>query len=89
MELSHASHHIYRLEYHLVWIPKYRHPVFREPQRGMRKYFWGGKLWTPSYYAETVGKRNEAAIRTYIRNQLVAETTHLARLRQLKLFPSA
>ena len=148
MELQRASHHVYRLEYHLVWTPKYRHPVFTEPYRTalkqiivksgydydidvleieippdhihalvslppkisvsecMRilksisareffkkypdmeaKYFWGGKLWSPSYYAETVGKRNEGAIRSYIQNQLKHEKNHIAQLKQLKLFP--
>ena len=146
MELQYAEHHVYRLEYHLVWTPKYRHPVFREPQRGIlkqvlikaahdydmeileieipndhihvlislpptimisecirvlksisareffkrfpeirEKYFWGGKLWTPSYYAETVGKRNETAIRKYIQNQLEEETKYEKTLIQLKL----
>lgn len=147
MDLQRASHHVYRLEYHLVWTPKYRHPVFTEPYRTalkqiirkaaydydmevleieipsdhihalvslpprisvsqcMRilksisareffskypdiatKYFWGGKLWSPSYYAETVGKRNEGAIKVYIQNQLKHEKGHIAQLKQLKLF---
>ncbi len=146
MELLRAEHHIYRLEYHLVWCPKYRHPVFEEPYREdvkamvakaafdhdmdvleieippdhvhamvslpptvsisecvrilksisarefftkypdvRRKYFWGGKLWSPSYYAETVGNRNETAIRSYIQNQLREEERHQATLRQLGL----
>ncbi len=50
-----------------------------------KKWFWGGKLWSPSYYAETIGNRNEAAIQSYIRNQLVAEERHLQQLKQLKL----
>ena len=148
MDLQFASHHVYRLEYHLVWTPKYRHPVFIEPYRTVLKqiihkaaydhdidvleieippdhihalvslppkisvsdcmrvlksisareffkrypaiearYFWGGKLWSPSYYAETVGKRNEGAIRSYIQNQLKHEEYHIAHLKQLKLFP--
>lgn len=37
MELKHAEHHVYRLEYHLVWTPKYRNPVFQEPYRSMLK----------------------------------------------------
>ncbi len=148
MELQRASHHVYRLEYHLVWTPKYRHPVFHEPYRTAlkqiirkaaydydigileieippdhvhalvslpprisvsecmrilksisareffskypdigKKYFWGGKLWSPSYYAETIGKRNESVIRAYIQNQLKHEKRHIAQLKQLKLFP--
>lgn len=34
------------------------------------KYFWGGKLWTKSYFVETVGNANEETIRKYVRNQL-------------------
>ena len=30
MELRRAEHHIYRLQYHLVWTPKYRRAVFAE-----------------------------------------------------------
>ncbi len=33
MELQKNTHHVYRLMYHFVWIPKYRHKVFREPYR--------------------------------------------------------
>lgn len=51
-----------------------------------QKYFWGGKLWSPSYYAETVGRTNEQAIRKYIQNQLREEKHHIAKLKQLKLF---
>lgn len=35
-----------------------------------QKYFWGGKLWTESFYVETVGNRNEADVRKYVQNQL-------------------
>lgn len=147
MDLRYAEHHVTRLEYHLVWTPKYRHPVFKEPQRTIlkhilikaaydydmeireieippdhihalvslpptisvsecmnilksisareffsqfpdikQKYFWGGKLWSPSYYAETVGKANEQAIKKYILNQLKEEKKHILQIKQLKLF---
>lgn len=147
MELERVEHHVYRLEYHVVWTPKYRHPVFQEPYRevlkqmvvkagydydidvkeieiptdhihalvGMpprisvsecmrvlksisareffqkypeirAKYFWAGKLWSPSYYAETIGQRNEEAIRRYIEGQLKEEERQIERMRQLKLF---
>ncbi len=113
MELQRNTHHVYRLMYHFVWIPKYRHKVFCEPYREVlkriiekagydynidiveleipedhihrvirgvpkmspsdvmqviksisareffkrypdikKKYFWGGKLWTQSYFVE-------------------------------------
>ncbi|WP_410526235.1 transposase [Rickettsia endosymbiont of Urophora cardui] len=33
MELRRNSHHVFRIMYHFVWIPKYRHKVFIEPYR--------------------------------------------------------
>ena len=36
-----------------------------------RQYFWGGKLWTQSYYVETIGDTTEDTIRKYVQNQLV------------------
>ncbi len=133
MELERNSHHVYRMMYHIVWIPKYRHKVFEEPYRSSlkdiirkigydydirieeleippdhihmvvrgepkqsvswmmqviksisareffrmypeirRKYFWGGKLWTQSYFVETIGNANEEVIKEYVKNQLKA-----------------
>lgn len=146
MDLQRAPHHVTRLEYHLVWTPKYRRKVFDEPYRTVlqqilvkaaydhdmtvleleipdhvhallalpptrsvsdamrilksvsareffrrypairRAYFWGGKLWSPSYYAETIGRANETVIQRSIRSQLNEEALHLAKLSQLKLF---
>tara|TARA_B110000503_G_C6805968_1_gene273070 strand:- start:35 stop:439 length:405 start_codon:yes stop_codon:yes gene_type:complete len=117
--------------YHFVWIPKYRHKVFKSPYREVlkdiikkvgydydinikelevpldhihmivksepkispsyimqviksisarkffefypnikNKYFWGGKLWTQSYFVESIGNANEETIRRYVKNQL-------------------
>ena len=147
MELRRNTHHVYRIMYHFVWIPKYRHKVFVEPYRSdlkliiekiaydynievieleipvdhvhmvirgipkvapseimriiksisareffrkypeiRRKYFWGGKLWTQSYFVETVGKINEEAIREYVRNQLKEMDKQEKRFRQLNMF---
>ena len=33
MELQRNTHHVFRLMYHFVWIPKYRHKMFSEPYR--------------------------------------------------------
>jgi len=124
-------HHVFRLMYHFVWIPKYRHKVFDEPYRSSlkgiiekigydydidvveleippdhihmvvrsepkvspseimqvikslsaryffrlhpeikKKYFWGGKLWTQSYFVETIGNATEEVIRKYVQDQL-------------------
>ena len=37
MELQRNTHHVFRLMYHFVWIPKYRHKVFEEPYRSAMK----------------------------------------------------
>lgn len=131
MKLDKNAHHVYRLMYHFVWIPKYRHKVFKSPYREVlkdiikkvgydydiniievevpldhihmivkyaskispsyimqviksisarkffefypnikNKYFWGGELWTQSYFVESIGNVNEETIRRYIKNQL-------------------
>ncbi len=37
MELQRNTYHVYRLMYHFVWIPKYRHKAFNEPYREVLK----------------------------------------------------
>lgn len=147
MELTRNSHHVFRIVYHFVWIPKYRHKVFTEPYRKdlkdiiykigydynievleleipkdhihmvvrsepkmcpswimqvikslsarnffklypdiKKKYFWGGKLWTQSFFVETIGNANEEVIRKYVQNQLREMDVQEARVKQLKLF---
>ncbi len=147
MELTRNSHHVFRIMYHFVWIPKYRHKVFSEPYRqGLKniickigydynieiveleipddhihmvvrsepklcpswimqviksisarnffklypevrkKYFWGGQLWTQSFFVETVGNVNEEVIRKYVKNQLREMDTQEARAIQLKIY---
>jgi len=147
MELQKNTHHVYRLMYHFVWIPKYRHKVFSEPYRGVlkgiiekigydynidiieleipedhlhmvvrgvpkmspsdvmqiiksisareffrcypeikKRYFWGGKLWTKSYFVETIGNANEEVIRDYVRGQLADYEKKEDKSRQLGLF---
>ena len=51
-----------------------------------KEFFWGGKLWTNSYYVETVGNRNEAEVRQYVQDQLKKEEQIEKSLKQLKLF---
>jgi len=36
-----------------------------------KKYFWGGKLWTQSYFVETIGNANEETIRKYVQSGLL------------------
>jgi putative transposase len=147
MELQKNTHHVFRIMYHFVWIPKYRHKVFIEPYRSRlkdiikkigydynidivelevptdhihmvvrselkicpsyimqviksksarhffklypeikRKYFWGGKLWTQSFFVETIGNANEETIRQYVKDQLKEMNDHEKYSRQLELF---
>jgi len=147
MELRRNTHHVFRLMYHFVWIPKYRHKVFAEPYRSTlkaiiskiaydydielvelevlkdhihmvvraepktapcdvmqviksisareffrmypeikRQYFWGGKLWTQSYFVETIGNANEEVIRQYVQDQLQVMDNGEKNSQQLSLF---
>ena len=147
MELQRNTHHVYRLMYHFVWIPKYRHKVFVSPQREAlkaiiqkigydygieiveleipedhihmvvrslpkqspskimqiiksisgreffrlypsikEKYFWGGKLWTQSYFVESIGNADENTIRQYVQNQLSELDSKEEHAKQLGLF---
>ena len=147
MELQKNTHHVFRLMYHFVWIPKYRHKVFCEPYgevlkgiiekigydynidiveleipvdhlymvvRGepkmspsdvmqiiksisareffrrypeiKKRYFWGGKLWTQSYFVETIGNANEEVIRAYVQGQLKEHKKKEKIPQQLDLF---
>ena len=147
MDLQRNTHHVFRLMYHFVWIPKYRHKDFEEPYRTelktiiekvaydydldivelevpvdhihmvirsepktapsdvmqiiksisareffksrpeiKKKYFWGGKLWTQSYFVETIGNANEEVIRAYVQKQLNEMTKKEEKALQLGLF---
>ena len=147
MELQRNRHHVYRLMYHFIWIPKYRHKVFVEPYRKAmkaiilkvgydydfdiqeleipedhihmvirgepklapsqvmqviksisareffklypdikRRYIWGGKLWTQSYFVETIGNANEETIRRYVQNQRIELDRQEENAKQLGLF---
>ena len=51
-----------------------------------KQYFWGGKLWTQSYYVETIGASTEESIRKYVQNQLVELDKKEVHGNQLGLF---
>ncbi len=44
-----------------------RHPEIKKHS------FWGGKLWSPSYYAGTLGNMSRETVRKYIQNQYAKE----------------
>jgi len=51
-----------------------------------KRYFLGSKLWTQSYFVETIGNTNEDVIRSYVRDQLKEYEKKEDRSRQLGLF---
>ena len=57
-----------------------RYPKIKE------KYFWGGKLWTQSFFVETVGNVSEEVIRKYVQSQLRDMDKLENTAQQLKLF---
>ena len=130
LETQRRNHTVYRIAYHMCWIPKYRHEIFKkELQKRMKeilfqiayeyewkvhemevmtdhvhmlletmpkwspsriiqtlksksaiqffreypeikkKYFWGGKLWTSSYFVATVGTDTYESMKKYIEEQ--------------------
>ena len=56
---------------------------FRHYPEIKKRYFWGGKLWTQSYFVETIGDANEETIRKYVQTQLVELDKYEAKHRQL------
>jgi hypothetical protein len=61
MELCRNTHHVFRIS---------ARKFFKLYPDVKKKYFWGGKLWTQSFFIETVGNVNDEVIREYVRNQL-------------------
>ena len=51
-----------------------------------RKYFWGGKLWTQSFFVETIGNATKEVIRTYVQNQLEKMDVSEKSIAQMEMF---
>ena len=72
MKLRKQGHCVYKCEYHLVIVTKYRRKIFNE---GTFRYFcevmkgviYDG-IWSDGYFVSTVGL-NEEVIRKYIERQ--------------------
>jgi len=59
---------------------------FRRYPEIKKRYFWGGKLWTQSYFVETIGNASEDVIRAYVQDQLKEHEKKEGGPRQLDLF---
>lgn len=60
---------------------------FRKYPPIKQRYFWGGKLWTESYFVETVGNRNEKEVKKYVQDQIHHHDTQEEKfIKQLHLF---
>ena len=51
-----------------------------------KKYFWGGKLCTQSFFVETIGNATEEVIRKYVQDQLIELDRKEINSDQLDLF---
>ena len=51
-----------------------------------KKIFWGGRLWTQSFFVESIGNADEKTIRKYVQNQLEELDSKENPARQLGLF---
>ena len=51
-----------------------------------KQYFWGGKLWTKSFFVETIGNATEDIIRKYVQDQLLELDRKEIHSEQLGLF---
>ena len=43
--------------------------IIRKEFPELEEFLWGDSFWSDGYFAETVGQKNESAIRRYIQNQ--------------------
>jgi len=50
-----------------------------------KKYFWGGSLWTQSFFVETIGNASDDTIRAYVQGQLKEMDIQEARGKQLRI----
>ena len=65
---------------------KYAYEFFRCYPQIKEKYFWGGRLWTQSYFVETIGTAEEETIRKYVQSQLVVLDSMEENAKQLGMF---
>ena len=43
--------------------------IIRKEFPELKEFYWGDSFWADGFFAETSGRRNESAMREYIRNQ--------------------
>ena len=76
MDIRLSGHTAYRTEYHIVWIPKYRHRILNPGVKGMtgselrKKFDWlknrywkENIVWSPGYFVSTVGIEEEKILK--------------------------
>jgi putative transposase len=57
-----------------------------DPEIRKRYFFFLGKLWTQSYFVETIGNANEETISKYVQDQLIELDSKEMKAKQLGLF---
>ena len=53
--------------------------VIRKEFPELEEFLWGDSLWADGYFAESVGRASEAAVRRYIREQWAQEPANKPR----------
>jgi len=43
--------------------------IIRKENPNLEEFLWGKSFWSDGFFAESVGQKNEKAIRDYIKNQ--------------------
>ncbi len=65
-DVTHGRGYVYSLQYHIVWVTKYRKSIFvGEIEQNVRKYH----LWNPSYFVATVSDRTLEQVKNYMDSQ--------------------
>lgn len=57
MDYRYGSHTVYQIEYHFVWVTKYRY---------LKKRYWGRHFWARGYFCATVGQMTDEMIKHYL-----------------------
>jgi len=73
MEVIKSAHSVYQLQYHVVWVCKYRrrilNPAVCNYIKWLGKVYWKENIvWSPGYFISSVGM-DEKIIRKYVEHQ--------------------
>ncbi len=69
MEYRYGSHTVFKIQYHFVFVTKYRYQsaskIF-ESFPDLKKRYWGRHFWSRGYFCVTSGELTEEMINNYL-----------------------